>query len=108
MRSSISAIFSRLPVEKLSIPRTVSPCANTARASADPMNPPTPVIRYLAIDSHHKGGCRNQPICRPLARSLEDDDDGDNRRARTSRIELRAHGLVRRKKAGLIAAKGHR
>ena len=43
-------MFSRLPVEKLSMPRTWSPWAKTARASEEPMNPATPVIRYKAMN----------------------------------------------------------
>src|SRR5512142_248579 len=49
--AAISAMFSRRPVLRLSRPRTSCPCASTARASADPINPATPVMRTLAISA---------------------------------------------------------
>src|SRR5450631_4325356 len=48
-RSAMSARFSRLPDEKLSITRTRSPRAISARASDDPMNPAPPVTRQRLI-----------------------------------------------------------
>ena len=39
-----------IPVEKLSMPRTDSPRLTNSRASDEPMNPATPVIRYFAIE----------------------------------------------------------
>src|SRR5579884_331221 len=45
-------MFSRLPVAKLSIPRTWSPWARTARAMDEPMNPAMPVMRKRATDQY--------------------------------------------------------
>src|SRR5262252_1970162 len=53
MRLAKSAMFSRLPVEKLSRMRTASPRAISARAIDEPMKPAPPVTRYrpMASDS---------------------------------------------------------
>ena len=51
MRSAMSARFSRLPDEKLSMTRTPSPRAISARAIDEPMNPAPPVTRYRPMAS---------------------------------------------------------
>src|SRR5580704_14282911 len=60
----ISVRFCRFPVERLSMPRTWSPCARTARARDDPMKPATPVMRYVDIDIYHNGRNFNVRCCR--------------------------------------------
>src|SRR5437660_70284 len=60
MRLSIAVRFSRLPVEKLSLPRTSSPRSSRARTSEDPMKPAAPVTRYLAICFHDNGWIAHQ------------------------------------------------
>src|SRR5689334_7141780 len=45
----MSCMFSGLPVEKSSRPRTVSPRLTSSCAIDEPMNPAMPVTRYFAI-----------------------------------------------------------
>ena len=64
-------MFSFFPVERLSIPRTSSPCAKTARANDDPIKPAMPVMRYVHI-SHHRIGQK-------MALQLGSSDDDYNK-----------------------------
>src|SRR6266850_7460216 len=117
MRGRISVRFSRLPVERLSTPRTWSPCASTARASADPMKPATPVMRYVAIGFHHSGCLRGvelrgrTKVTRMIAfprQAWLDNHNHENARARLSRNKIRADRLIHGKAATLIAAEADR
>src|SRR5262245_18755363 len=49
----ISVRLSRFPVEKLSTPLTSCPSSTNLPAMVEPMNPATPVTRYLPIGIHH-------------------------------------------------------
>src|ERR1019366_2516600 len=68
--ASIPIRFSRLPVIKLSTPRTVSPRAKSAAAIERPMKPAAPVTKYLANFPLQRSGCARPKAKTALLRIL--------------------------------------